>query len=311
MHDNEEHIQSKPKHDRLRDASNKMWKGHEKQVLNGIKNGHFRQNREKPKNFEEKPNHNNAQNHIPTGWICGSKGHKAFTCPQKASGNNQNKQHGHNVVACHTMNSESCECRVVNVPGVGKIPKIAAMSNSAIREREILDTSRSPVSRGEANGVEVECLRDTGSSVSIVRSSLVKPDQYTGKEVACILVDQCLQKCLQAEIIVKTELYDGKLPLVCMDRCIYDLIVGNDVHNVTQKEMTVKIDDVFTARLSYASVVLGVVILSVCPSHACFVTNPKNLPAIFFIPHERAILLVFCHPTVVGGRRPFAPKMGD
>jgi len=42
---------------------------------------------------------------------------------------------------------------------------------------------------------------------------------------------------------------------------------------------------VFTARRSYASEVLGVVILfvrpSVCLSHACFVTNPKNLPAIF------------------------------
>jgi len=41
----------------------------------------------------------------------------------------------------------------------------------------------------------------------------------------------------------------------------------------------------FTTRRSYASVVLGVVILSVslsvCLSHACFVTNPKNLPAIF------------------------------
>ena len=45
----------------------------------------------------------------------------------------------------------------------------------------------------------------------------------------------------------------------------------------------------FTARRSYASAVLGVVILSVrpsvCPfvrpSHACFVTNPKKLPAIF------------------------------
>jgi len=42
---------------------------------------------------------------------------------------------------------------------------------------------------------------------------------------------------------------------------------------------------VFTARRSYASAVLGVAILSVCPfvrlSHACFVTNPKNLQAIF------------------------------
>ena len=55
---------------------------------------------------------------------------------------------------------------------------------------------------------------------------------------------------------------------------------------------------VITARRSYASAVLEVVVLSVRLSvrlsHACFVTNPKNLPAIFFIPHERAILLVKC-----------------
>ena len=38
---------------------------------------------------------------------------------------------------------------------------------------------------------------------------------------------------------------------------------------------------IFTARRSYASSVLGVVTLSVRLSHACFVTNPKNLPAIF------------------------------
>ena len=46
---------------------------------------------------------------------------------------------------------------------------------------------------------------------------------------------------------------------------------------------------IITARRSYASAVLGVVILSVCPSvcHTvtrvlyCFVTNPKNLLAIF------------------------------
>jgi len=42
---------------------------------------------------------------------------------------------------------------------------------------------------------------------------------------------------------------------------------------------------VFAARRSYASAVLEAIILSVCLSvhlsHACFVANPKNLPAIF------------------------------
>ena len=37
----------------------------------------------------------------------------------------------------------------------------------------------------------------------------------------------------------------------------------------------------FFYRASYASAVLGVVILSVRLSHACFVTNPKNRPALF------------------------------
>jgi len=47
------------------------------------------------------------------------------------------------------------------------------------------------------------------------------------------------------------------------------------------------VENRFFYRSSYASAVLGVVILSnrpsvrlsVRPSHACFVTNPKNLPA--------------------------------
>jgi len=38
---------------------------------------------------------------------------------------------------------------------------------------------------------------------------------------------------------------------------------------------------IITAQRSYASAVLGVVILSVRLSHVCFMTNPKNLPAIF------------------------------
>jgi len=38
---------------------------------------------------------------------------------------------------------------------------------------------------------------------------------------------------------------------------------------------------IITARRSYASAVLGVVILSVTLVLYCFVTNPKNLPATF------------------------------
>jgi len=59
-------------------------------------------------------------------------------------------------------------------------------------------------------------------------------------------------------------------------------------------------EPVFTARLSYAGAVLGVVILSVRPSVGPSVCHTRALWLIqrtyvrYFIPHENAILLVFC-----------------
>jgi len=71
---------------------------------------------------------------------------------------------------------------------------------------------------------------------------------------------------------------------------------------------------VFTARRSYASAVLGVVILPVRPSvrlsHACFVTNPKNLPANFYTTWK-GNPSSFLPPTVVGGRCPLPPLVDD
>jgi len=70
----------------------------------------------------------------------------------------------------------------------------------------------------------------------------------------------------------------------------------------------------FTARRSYASAVLGVIILSVGLSIRLSVCYKTALWLIqrptgdIFIPHDRAILLVFCYSTVVGGRRPLHLK---
>ena len=49
------------------------------------------------------------------------------------SGANFNGNQGHKVAA---MGSENNESRDVNIPGTGKIPKIAALSNNNFRERE-------------------------------------------------------------------------------------------------------------------------------------------------------------------------------
>jgi len=65
--------------------------------------------------------------------------------------------------------------------------------------------------------------------------------------------------------------------------------------NCTEQEQQLSFVSIFTARRSYASAVLGVVILSVCPSVCPSVTRvlydqSKEATGYIFIPHERAIL---------------------
>ena len=77
--------------------------------------------------------------------------------------------------------------------------------------------------------------------------------------------------------------------------CTDSVLDNTSKYILTCLWLIMQTDIVFTARRSYASAVLGVVILSVRTSHACFVTNRKNLPAIFLYHMKaRAILLVKC-----------------
>ena len=93
--------------------------------------------------------------------------------------------------------------------------------------------------------------------------------------------------------------------LHCLSRCHSTNIVTLPAY-VTGRE---SVSTCFYCA-SYASAVLGVVILSVHLSHACFVTNPKNRPAIFFTPHERAITLVFCCQRSQRNSNGVTPKGG-
>jgi len=69
------------------------------------------------------------------------------------------------------------------------VPIIAAMSGSKTGKRQLINMRNNRTSFGELNNERVEFLRDTGSSsVSIVRSALMIPEQYTGKQITCLLL---------------------------------------------------------------------------------------------------------------------------
>jgi len=68
-----------------------------------------------------------------------------------------------------------------------KIPVLAAVSSHNTECTEKCNKiSRGPVSTATVNGVNVDCLRDTGASLDLVRESLVTEQNETGRKVTCI-----------------------------------------------------------------------------------------------------------------------------
>ena len=214
MRENEEHVKINYK-----DKKNK--RDHKKGSETTAKHNQSeqKQTEQKTENTESKTGSfvqkKNGEKRKGACWICGASNHKSFTCPQRTASSSYNKSGQPELAACLAEQTIGAG-RIICIPGVGDIPLVAASSDSPInREREILDMSKSPVGYGTANGVSVECLRDTGSTICIVRSHLVRPEQYTGKQITCILVDRCVKKCPQAVIDIQTEWYSGKIPVVC------------------------------------------------------------------------------------------------
>ena len=60
---------------------------------------------------------------------------------------------------------------------------------------------------------------------------------------------------------------------------------------------------IFTVRRSYASAVLGVIILSICPSHACL-WQKQTMHCGYFDTTQKGNHSSFQTPTVVGGNAP-------
>ena len=87
------------------------------------------------------------------------------------------------------------------------------------------------VCQGLVNGNEVQFLRDTGCTTAAVKKSLVEDHQFTGNETLCTLIDGTVMKYPLARIHINTPYYVGTIDVMCMDRPIYDFVLGN-VYNV-------------------------------------------------------------------------------
>ncbi|CAN7990549.1 unnamed protein product, partial [Ixodes hexagonus] len=88
-----------------------------------------------------------------------------------------------------------------------------------------------PVVRGEVGGRPVTVLRDSGCNTVVVKRNLVPDDKLTGVSSPVFLLDGTVKYLPEAEIEVKTPYFTGSLTAKCMDKLLYDLVLGN-VHGV-------------------------------------------------------------------------------
>lgn len=84
-----------------------------------------------------------------------------------------------------------------------------------------------PTANGSLDGKVVKVLRDTGCSGVVVKRSLVKDHWMTGEFQRCVLADGSEVEVPIAKLELETPYYSGKVLCWCMDKPVYDVIIGN------------------------------------------------------------------------------------
>ena len=64
-------------------------------------------------------------------------------------------------------------------------------------------------------------------AVVLSLKKFVKENQFTGRNGFILLADNTLKIAPFAKLHVKTPFYRGEIEALCLDDCIYDLIIGN------------------------------------------------------------------------------------
>ena len=84
-----------------------------------------------------------------------------------------------------------------------------------------------PVCEGYVGQTMAKILRDSGCSGIVICKSIVNNDQMTEESQLCVLIDGTVRRVPVAKIYVNTPYYVGDVEALCMDKPVYDLIIGN------------------------------------------------------------------------------------
>ena len=94
--------------------------------------------------------------------------------------------------------------------------------------------------KGKVNKINVHVFRDTGCTGVLVKSSFVKPYQYSGKYKTCVMVDGSKKRYPVVYVNIDCQNVSGKVEALAVKTLICDLVIGNAIRLVSKRRATKK-----------------------------------------------------------------------
>ena len=163
------------------------------------------------------PDTNKRTNDDRVCYNCGGFGHISRNCPSRRKDKDVNK-----AAACVVVPRDSVvdECRDAgsNLHLVGSLTMVETFP--CLVDKLI-------IANGSVNGKPVKCMRDTGSTVGIIRASLVEPEALLGVRRTYMLVDGTLRESETAVVQLECPFFSGAFECLVVNSPPCDVVVGN------------------------------------------------------------------------------------
>ena len=173
-----------------------------------------------------------------TCFTCGKPGHKSIDCYHKKK--TEDKKTGKESAACMLANPQKAKAQdnSVEIAVEGDHEKshnkkswpIVAVAEE-FDEVYLQDLKYPFRGKAKVGSSSVRFLRDTGSSVSIVKQVYVKPHEYVDQETTVLLADRCVRQLPNAVVQVRIPGYEGPLKVCVMADPVSDFVIGNDIYS--------------------------------------------------------------------------------